>query len=511
MVWESWVGRGRVRPDRIVAHLAAGLGAIGATYLVGGAEGFVVTSMAPRFLWLLPDELVIWGVLTIGGLGKPLLLLAMGIGCLLAYGAVAAIGTLIVARLEWPAIAVVPVVGAGHLLATSLVLGAGISAIAAGVVGGLLVAVARPSHTGHEGIPGRRRLLVAVGTALGTFGAGLVLEHVGGRATGPVDDQGEPVDPLVGELLDVAEDRSLDLEGAEPLVSTSFYTVDISPTTPRLDRDRWRLSVRGRVTRELDLGIEDLREGSVEHRFVTLRCVSDDVDGRLMDTALWTGVPMRTVLEAAGSPEDCCVRLDAADGYFQGFPRAVLDEGFLAWEMNGKPLPPAHGHPVRLLIPGHWGEINVKWLTDVEVLDEPEVGYWERRGWQGTGQVETVAKLESVSRTADGRIRVGGHAYAGTRGIRRVEVSTDVARTWSTATLSDPLPGATPADGGLVSAGEAADAWRMWSFEYPAEGGHLLTVRAVDGTGAVQSGEETGPFPSGATGWVRRHIRPESL
>jgi hypothetical protein len=145
-------------------------------------------------------------------------------------------------------------------------------------------------------------------------------------------------------------------------------------------------------------------------------------------------------------------------------------------------------------VPGHWGEINVKWLTEIEVLDEPATGYWEKRGWHGTGPVETVAKLHAVERLGDGRIRVGGHAYAGTRGIQRVEVSVDGGETWADATLSEPLPD--------------PDTWRMWEHTYEADGAHEVVVRAYDGTGTRQSSERTGSFPSGPTGWVSRRIEP---
>jgi DMSO/TMAO reductase YedYZ molybdopterin-dependent catalytic subunit len=178
--------------------------------------------------------------------------------------------------------------------------------------------------------------------------------------------------------------------------------------------------------------------------------------------------------------------------------------------MNGRPLPRGHGHPVRALIPGHWGEINVKWLTEIEVLEEEADGYWERRGWHGTGPVNTVAKLHSVSKT-DGGVRVGGHAYAGTRGIDRVEVSTDGGDTWNEARLSEPLPGAVDAATGESLRETAEDAWRMWEYTYDAAGAHEVVVRAVDGTGTLQTEEEQSAFPRGATGWVSQRVDPRKL
>jgi len=160
--------------------------------------------------------------------------------------------------------------------------------------------------------------------------------------------------------------------------------------------------------------------------------------------------------------------------------------------MNGEPLPRKHGAPVRALIPGHWGEINVKWLTEIEVLDEPAEGYWEERGWHGTGPVNAVAKLHAVDRE-DGRIEVAGHAYAGTRGVSAVEVSTDGGDTWNEATLSERLPG--------------DDVWRQWAYEYESPGtAHEVVVRAREADGTLQSSEETDAFPSGPSGWVSREL-----
>ena len=187
--------------------------------------------------------------------------------------------------------------------------------------------------------------------------------------------------------------------------------------------------------------------------------------------------------------------LRAADGFYEEFPLSALEDGFLAFGMNGETLPRSHGYPARALIPGHWGEINVKWLTEIEVLTREVDGYWEERGWQGTGPVNTVAKLHHQTRLPGGRIQVGGHAYAGTRGIRAVEVSTDGGDTWVEATLAEALPG--------------EDVWRQWVYEYDRPGReHEVVVRAVEADGTVQPETASNAFPSGPSGWVSRTISP---
>ena len=186
--------------------------------------------------------------------------------------------------------------------------------------------------------------------------------------------------------------------------------------------------------------------------------------------------------------------LRGEDDYYVQFPVDVLVDGFLAWGMNGKELPTGHGHPVRVLIPGHWGETNVKWLTEIELLNTEADGYWEERGWQGTGEVNTIAKLweEGITHLDDGRVELAGHAYAGTRGIERVEVSTDGGSTWNEADLSDPLPD--------------EDVWRQYQYVFEPSGSHDVVVRAVDGEGTVQPSEESSPSPSGSSGWVSQTV-----
>jgi hypothetical protein len=185
----------------------------------------------------------------------------------------------------------------------------------------------------------------------------------------------------------------------------------------------------------------------------------------------------------------------AADDYFEEFPLAALREAKLAYRMNGGPLPRGHGHPVRLLVPGHWGEINVKWLTELEILDEEMDGYWEQRGWHGTGPVEPVAKIHAVEHDREaGRVTVGGHAYAGTRGVSRVEVSTDGGGSWTDAALSEPIPG--------------IDVWRQWAHEYDHPGGrHEVVARLYDEAGRVQPEERRKTFPHGPAGWVSERVQ----
>jgi DMSO/TMAO reductase YedYZ molybdopterin-dependent catalytic subunit len=500
--------------DAVVA-LAAGVGAVAGSYAaVGFRPAFVVAPVAAQVTALTPDPVIAWAILTLGSVGQSLgFVLALALTTLGA-GAVVVAARLLGrstggGRLTTVAVAALAVgFGAVFLTASApSALGAGLGA---GVV--LLIAGRSTPDASTVGSPDRRGFLRVVAGAVAVAGGGAL---VGSRSgTGAVLDGSETAseggtdDVIVSDLLAAASERTLDLPDLDPLVSRDFYQVDINSVDPDLLVDEWSLRVTGAVDDEREFTYEELAGLPAEHRFVTLQCVGDALNGKKIDTALWTGVPIETLLPDL--PDECCVMLRAADDYYEEFPMAALRNGFLAYRMNGLRLPRGHGYPVRALIPGHWGEINVKWLTEIEVLEEEVDGYWEERGWHGTGPVNTVAKFHSVSKTDTG-VRVGGHAYAGTRGIDRVEVSTDGGDSWSEATLSDPLPGAVDAETGESLREEAEDAWRMWEHEYEASERHEVVVRAVDGTGTVQTEEEQRAFPRGATGWVSREIDPRRL
>ncbi|GAB7094021.1 hypothetical protein JCM30237_11730 [Halolamina litorea] len=491
-----------------VALLTAIGAVVGSLVAIGNTPGFVLPSTAAVVRDTLPGLLVAAGIGALRDLAQPLLLLGSGVLLVLVYGAAALAAGRVTEGAALRAGVTVLLVGA----LTALLTGSATSAFGAGLGAGVVAAAASlsldlsgpvgASGTGTEDPPGRRRLLQAGAAVV----AGVVLGVIRTREPDTGDDR-QPPDPAAASLLSAADDRSFSLPGAEPLVSEEFYTVDIAPTNPNIDPTSYQLAVTGEVGTERTFTLEELQELGGERRFVTLRCVSDKINGTKADTALWDGVPVAAVLEAVDAPETCCVTLHGDDDYFVSFPREALDPGLLAWGMNGRPLPRGHGAPLRTLVPGHWGETNAKWLTEIEIREEPEEGYWEQRGWEGTGEVNTVAKLHSTT-IEDGVVRVGGHAYAGTRGIDAVEVSTDGGDSWTEATLSDTLPGPTPiGEEEPEATGEAADAWRMWRHEYEQSGEHEVVVRAIDGTGEVQTETEQDGFPSGATGWVRKTVQ----
>ncbi|MFB6233255.1 MAG: molybdopterin-dependent oxidoreductase [Haloarculaceae archaeon] len=483
------------RTELLFALLAGVVGVAGSYAVAGYTRQFVVAPIDAMVVRLTPGAIVAFMIQNVGEQGH-LIHIAMSFGIATAVlSGIALLGLVAARRLGRP---IGGVVLAGVLAWGLTAAITGEPALAVGAAGPVAVftavgatPLAPPDHD-----PSRRRALISGAGALTFLGLSIGLGRLAGGSTDDSGDGLDPADQEVATMLEEADGKSLDIQGDVPgLVSTfeEFYNVDISEFDPDLSAEDWSLTFTGEVGDEREVTFEDLQELPTERRFVTLRCVGEDLNGKKLDTAVWTGTPIKQLLEEVDPEGECgCAMLRAEDDYFVQFPIEALEDGFLAWGMNGQSLPQSHGHPVRVLIPGHWGETNVKWLSEIELLEEEMDGYWEQRGWHGTGPVNTVAKLWSTTMLDGGSVELAGHAYAGTRGIERVEVSVDAGETWTDAELSAPLPG--------------EDVWRQWRHEFEPDGSHDVVVRAVDGEGTLQTEEESSSFPSGATGWVTKTV-----
>jgi len=489
--------------------LFAGIAAVAGSYAAAGfTPSFVAAPVAGFLSRQLPDVVIRYAITVLGSLGQQLNLLSAIALVTTVVGVLAASGLVLGRRLNNRAVpAVVTGVGTwslSALLTGNVLLSLGAAGGAAAVVA--LAVVVRTVELGSESgtVDGRREV---VGAGLSVFGIGAASYVLGQQRTPGKGAVGSS--PALGDtgngtnasrrqvLLQQGREQAFDLDGMDGLVSEvddgDFYQVDINAVDPTVDESEWSLSVTGAVETEVSVGYEELRSMPATDRFETLRCVGERLNGHKMDTALWTGTPIMNLVEEANPRSGCeCVMLRAEDDYFEEFPMAALEDALLAYGMNDRQLPRAHGYPVRALVPGHWGEISVKWIDEIEILEREADGYWEQRGWHGTGPVNTVAKIHHDSQR-DGRVSVGGHAYAGTRGIQQVEVSTDGGSTWNEAELTPRL--------------EGIDVWRQWRYEYDHPGSsHEVVARATDGTGELQSREEADPFPSGPSGWVSTTI-----
>ena len=276
-----------------------------------------------------------------------------------------------------------------------------------------------------------------------------------------------------------------------------FYFVSKSAVVSQIDVAEWALSVEGEgVGNPMKITYAELLAMPAIEEYVTLTCISNPIGGDLISNALWKGVPLNYILDKAQFAQDAeRIAFHAHDGYFDSFPADIArrDEVIVAYHMNGVPLPNSHGFPARIIVPGLYGMEHVKWLNKIEPVAADFRGYWQRRGWDDTAVIKTMSRFDipvNRERLPFTEIDVGGVAFAGTRGISRVEVSLDAGATWQDAAFEPAL---------------SEYAWVIWRVGWPSPmaGNQTLMVRATDGAGTSQRELRMPNQPSGATGWHR--------
>jgi DMSO/TMAO reductase YedYZ molybdopterin-dependent catalytic subunit len=285
----------------------------------------------------------------------------------------------------------------------------------------------------------------------------------------------------------------------QPTPVADFYVVSKNLSDPVVKAQGWQLEIVGMVNSPLKLSYDDIRALPTSDLTLTLECISNPVAGTLMSTGTFTGPTLASVLDRAGLQAGATgVSFTSTDGYTENL---TLDQfrgqpTLLAHTLDGAPLPDEHGFPLRVIGPGRYGMKNPKWLTKIAATADPIGGYWERSGWQAGAGVQTTARFDT--RPANVRssqpLLLGGIAFAGDRGISRVEVSTDNGASWQPAALEAPLD---------------SDTWVRWSYVWtpPSPARYQLVVRAIDGKGKAQEGLPNDSFPFGATGYHRLALR----
>src|SRR5882762_276651 len=276
-----------------------------------------------------------------------------------------------------------------------------------------------------------------------------------------------------------------------------FYCVTKNVIDPKVNIDLWHLEIGGLVQNPATWRFQDLTGFKPTTQETTLMCISNDLDAGLISNAIWKGVPLRDLLDQAGVISGAArVRLQGVDNYTDTIPleKAMQPTTLLAYEMNGAPLPDRHGYPLRVIVPGYFGEKNVKWVTRVEVTDANAKGFYEAQGWGPDFIVPTRSRIDVPDDWAfvslgklTAPIELKGIAYGGDRGISRVEVSFDGGKSWRDTEI-------------YYSGGDLA--WSLWKTPWtPATADdYTLVVRATDGKGDTQEWyEERGPF-SGVAG-----------
>ncbi len=290
--------------------------------------------------------------------------------------------------------------------------------------------------------------------------------------------------------------------GTRPELTSNedFYRIDINTTPPEIDASEWRLQLEGLVHNPMTLTIEDIINRRAVTQVVTMQCISNPIGGDLTGTSRWTGTPFVELLKDAGLRAGAQeVYIESADGFFESVAMEdIMDERtLLVYAMNGVPLPVEHGFPLRIYIPHRYGMKQPKWITRMEVIDNEGPGYWVERGWSAEATVRTTSVVDTVApesmASETGTVPVGGIAWAGERGISKVEVQVDDGD-WMEAELR--APALSPLT------------WVQWRYEWPYESGsHEFRVRAYNGDGEMQILESTPTRPDGATGIHTLRVR----
>lgn len=266
-----------------------------------------------------------------------------------------------------------------------------------------------------------------------------------------------------------------------------LFTTSYS-STPRVDPANWQLIVGGLVERPVTLRYADLAAFEKVESTRTLECIGNPVGGPQIGNPRWGGFLAQELWDRVGiRPDAVRARFRSADDYETSVDvRWITQPGvMLVTEINGEPLPSEHGFPLRILMPGLYGQKMPKWLTRIEFVNEIDLGYWESRGWSDTASVQTNSIIDGprgLDPLSPGTVPVFGVAFAGLRRITAVDVRIDDGDWLPASLLQDESP--------LV--------WTQWSFDWTAQrGSHRIAVRATDDTGFVQTSEE-GSLPSGA-------------
>ena len=323
-------------------------------------------------------------------------------------------------------------------------------------------------------------------------------------------------DITLEELQLAARNHALPLEALRHAITpVGLHYLLTHFDIPYVDEQTWRLRIDGHVEQPLTLTLAELRARPAHTEAVTLECAGN---GRALTspraasqpwlleavgTAEWTGTPLRGLLEeAAPLPEGVEVVFTGLDRGVQGgvehdyarslpLEDALREEVLLAWGINGQPLPPQHGFPLRLIVPGWYGMTHVKWLGSIAVVDEPfrgwqqELSYRMRESEDDPGRPVTrmlprslmvppgIPDFFSRSRLLDaGPCLLSGRAWSGWAPIEQVAVSTDGGASWHEASLEAPV---------------SDYAWSGWTYLWNAEPGQYeLLCRTTDGLGNAQ-------------------------
>jgi DMSO/TMAO reductase YedYZ molybdopterin-dependent catalytic subunit len=333
--------------------------------------------------------------------------------------------------------------------------------------------------------------------------------------------QFSPAEQFLRQEVQLAlRNKGMPLEGMRyDITPTGMHYLLVHFDVPEVKAETWKLEVGGLVERPFTLSLEDLQSRPKQTFAVTMECagngralldprpVSQPWHVEAIGTAEWGGTPLAPVLEEAGVKDEAReILLTGLDRGVQGdvvhayqrsltVEEAMREEVLIAYEMNGRPLEPQHGYPVRLIVPGWYGMTSVKWLAQIEAIAEPFEGFQQLATYRYTQSMEdpgdpvTLQNVRALTippgipdfatrerLLEPGPVTLSGRAWAGRNEVIRVEVSTDGGETWDDAKLERPV---------------GPHAWLAWRFEWEAvPGRHTLVARATDSAGNTQPLEQ---------------------
>lgn len=348
----------------------------------------------------------------------------------------------------------------------------------------------------------RRSLLLGIGALVAVGGASLAAaRYLNDRASAVASRVRAILPAPVTSLAPLPESVQAPVAGMQPFITPNadFYRIDTAVLVPQVMAETWTLTIDGMVEDPITITYAELLQLPMVERDITIMCVSNPVGGPYIGTARWLGTPLIPLLARAGMRGEADQLLSASiDGWTCSTPLDGLAERepLLAIGMNGEPLPIEHGFPVRMIVPGLYGFISAtKWVTRITATTyAASPAYWTVRGWATDAPVLTGSRIDLPGGAITaGSVQLAGVAWAmNGDGVTRVEVRID-AGPWQDANLADePNP----------------RTWRQWWLAWDATPGeHVVTVRATNGLGEVQTSQVRDVIPSGATGYDSRIIQ----
>lgn len=293
-----------------------------------------------------------------------------------------------------------------------------------------------------------------------------------------------------------SDEKKTILEPATMVTPNKQFFVTSIGRIPAVDIKNWRLLLTGKVERVTIFTYDDILKMKPMTKMLTLTCIGDDIGGKLIGNAMWTGVSMREVLDRAGIQKGVKKLIfRCADGYSTGVPLkdALHKDAMLAYKMNDDVLPQEHGYPLRFLNPGHYGMKNPKSIVNIELTDKDYQGYSEKLGWDDVARIKLKSSIGIPKRKetiTTQTYTISGFAFDGGnhKGIAKVEVSTDDGKNWHEAE---------------IWARHSPLTWSLWKYTWqvPETTERIfLKARAITNDGTIQSSTNVDAFPAGASG-----------